>query len=262
MVKRSLLFLFLAIGMVSCQNDVSNDIISPENNIEKTTYSFMYKGELYTSDVIYLNDSTSTFENESVLQMFETFKNNPSMISYIHEDGTIEYFDNEEDFILKQTDKIELRMSRDQSLFKVVPTQIKVKIYQNSGYGGRDRSYYHVVATDKYNTILIPRLADNNMGDRTSSIKMDCEPRNNPGVTTGSSHLVSYSVEFYQSPNYGGYKLVFGLGSRGGGLTFIDKWHVSELKSFYRPDGKNWNDSFSSMKIVPRVETYDHRAPN
>lgn len=259
MMKKCVFLVCIALGILcSCQNDESNEILSQEGgNMEKTTYSFMYKGELYSSDVFHLNDSTSTFENESVLQLFEIFKNNPSMISYIHEDGTIEYFDNEEEFALNQSDEIGLRMlSRDESLFRVIPTQVKVKIYQNSNYGGRDRSYYHVVATDNYNTKFTPRLADNNMGDRTSSLKIDCEPRNNPGLKNGDTHVVSYAIEFYQSPNYEGYKLVFSVGSIGGNLWFNEKKHVPELKSYYRPDGQNWNDSFSSMKIVPRVETF------
>ena len=94
-------------GAISCSNELpSNDMIG---NVDKLSVvanvasvndtiikklDFYYKGNHYISDYSSLNDSIVEIFDEEVRSLYFSFSDSSQVVTYIHPEGYIEYFDN------------------------------------------------------------------------------------------------------------------------------------------------------------------------
>lgn len=97
--------------LTSCENDlVDSNILDGSQQILKTksldlstdtvlkNKKFLYEGRTYEYVVTVVNDSIIHINDQAVNELFEEFDNCPSLVTYMHRNGTIEYFKNREIF--------------------------------------------------------------------------------------------------------------------------------------------------------------------
>ena len=63
-------------------------------------YEFLYKGKAYETSLLVVDDSIVSVENKEVEDLFLSLNALPDLVTYVHRNGEIEYFDDREELLL------------------------------------------------------------------------------------------------------------------------------------------------------------------
>jgi len=242
-MKKNLLFMLMSIMsfFYACNNDVENltEQNEQENTLEEQTFSFTYKGKAYSSDYI-VNDDVAVYSNkdvEDILKYLEETK--PNLVTYEHPDGSIEYFDDMEDYEKSVPNLIKTRYYPNTFI-----THGYLTIYKDSKLKGNNFTY---VAYNLNNwSVSVPELRSIGMGDEISSIKITSRLNGDNEFGTMKKNIVA---EFYSDENYKGYTYVTVANGFLTSSTAHEIHYFKSLKPYGPYPNKNWNDRVDSFKF-------------
>lgn len=108
-----IIILFSMLVFSSCTNefvgefqnsDNSNflNVITKSSTVVDTTFvsqKFYYEGRTFNYISSFVGDSLVSIDNPEVVELFEFFSTQSSLVKYLHQDGIIEYFNDRETFL-------------------------------------------------------------------------------------------------------------------------------------------------------------------
>ena len=240
-------FFIVLIVAISCTQE--NFEMSPKDNlqtIETGTLSFIYKGNLYSSEYSRLSDSTVIFEDNQVSELSKSLATKSNLITYIHPDGALEYVETLEEVKTKVSKEIELVTKSAIKTKGVGPLmtfcQAECHLYRHSNYKGW--KIQHIISSCS-NSPYPGGITQEKLGskdNKISSIKVFA--RRDPNANVADQQPSGY-LRLFQYENYGGNSLV---------LPFTNVWNeinIPSLKKYplYPGSKDNWNDTISSYSI-------------
>jgi hypothetical protein len=206
---------------------------SIEMQADSGIFSFRYKGNDYSYPYQVINDEIH-YLDQSIENIANQLKDNPSVAAYIHEDGLIEYFDNEKELEKNVTTTVNTRAT--------IPmvTSGQLIVFEDSKCKGKTQTFA-INGTKQH--VDIANLGDD-WNDIISSLDLTCTFRTfdvmpNPCPT-------ACVAIFYEHENFGGYSISFSVGV---GETHS---YIHYLKSYplYPGSNKNWNDKITSLRFT------------
>lgn len=229
--------MFVCTCLVSCTNTELDEFSQDELNaqVENGEVSFLYQGINYSCAYQRVNGEV-LFDDKNVSTIVEVLKCKPNLVTFLHSDGTFEYFDNQEEF--QESRSLDNTLLTKSSLVKRFLGGTLI-LYEKDNYKGDKWSMS--VQVDGTKQIYIANVGKA-WNDRISSFKLSCEygfyTTDNPyPVPTGGCE-----VFFFEHENYGGASLVAST------ISSISIAKIKETPLF--PGSKdNWNDRISSIKF-------------
>lgn len=232
----------------SCQND-DNNILDESSHLDNEEFIFMYKGEKYISKQEIIGDEV-IFLDSKVRQKAQELASNKSLISFVHSNGLIEYFDNEEDFNKNLPNIKDYAEKLNSSTRATLPPRKDVykaqaRVFENSklkkksitmqiSSQGNRRVYYDIDA-----------LTAAGLRFKISSLDIDCWTREfNPGSSTIASRTI-FLILYKHYPDGTVHSIRF----------FVDDItthvHVHYLSScpLYPGSSRNWNDACDAVEF-------------
>lgn len=199
--------------------------------LETNTFEFFYKDKKYVSQYYLNSDSTVVFQNLEVEKISESLSEISGLVTFIREDGTVEYFDSLKDLKNKQSLKSSV-------LTMQIGFQRYFRIYEDTDFHGKRYEFT--------SSISIPDLGvPYDMNDKISSAQINTrlieeEPPTGP-VYPVTGH---WEMIFYEGFNYTGNMLFFTTEVQ----SIVD---IPSFKKYplYPGSHRNWNDQASSFKI-------------
>ncbi len=176
----------------SCSNDIDCDInqdvesISTkaiESNDNTQLNKFIYNGKTYEYTTTTINDSVY-INNPEIIDLFQKFKQSEQLITYLHKDGTIEYFTNREVYekelpnIIKQEETLVTTFSLPYSsdimtrgqrpLWDFTEGKIaNLYLYDDTYYEDSNHMFY---ITSTQRDLEVPELKSYGLNDKISSL--------------------------------------------------------------------------------------------
>lgn len=242
-ISRLFLFVFIGIGLFSCQNEDGVEI--PDNISNLKVVSFIYEGMTYSSTYKFDKDSLMVFDDSDVEALYARLDSLPQLATYIHSDGLIEYFDNSELAQAKMGgNSIDLNTPKLR-----VSASGSISLFEHENMGGKSVNYsFEYSSVAPYFGVSVPFLEKYypipsavtyvNFNDMTSSFT----------VNLGGSYR-QCNVTLYEDKNYGGKSLSF---------TFFypnSPFKINNLGDYKIKNGslfshsKSWHDEASSLKV-------------
>ena len=233
----------LMLGGVSCNNELPCDEkIGSVNRLNATAVNtvsvndtiikkldFYYKGTHYVSDYSSLNDSIIEIFDDEVRMIYFSFSENSEVVTYVHPEGNIEYFDNWDMMRSSLVEKRKpRRVARD---LPIISRYGRFYLYDDVGF--KDR----MIIVEEYGDQIVPHLKYYrlqtgeyaNFNDKTSSLKIDF----------GRDDLF---YKFWEDDHYSGRCLVL--------RTTRGRKEVRNLKDYpLVGSSKSWNDRITSISI-------------
>jgi len=218
--------------LFSCHNQLNEfdeknaieqiEIIEEDNFLKgKGVYSFIYKGKTYYSNYyLAAEENDMILQDEEVANIVNLLNLYPGVTTFIHENGDIEYFENEESMLASLTNILQTRASNINGTLQV---------YEHIDYQGKN---FAVSLSNTCREIAIRHVTTNcrpvpygptpNLHDKISSF-----------ILKGNA-----TVTFYQDVDY-----------KNNSITFSQPINVYSLKDYplYPGSKKNWNDQISSL---------------
>lgn len=232
-------------GFFSCSNELPengvNGIVDKfravddavnENDTIIRKLDFYYKGNHYVSDYSSLKDSIVEIFDDEVRSVYFSFSNNFQVITFVHSDGCIEYFDNL-DMLRNSREMYGLNISeRDLSI--MVRYGI-FELYDDDGFRGRKVEVSEfggsVVPHLKYYKIVTGEYA--NFNDKTTALK----------IRSGQDNLY---YKFWEDDNYSGRCLIL--------RTKRGEAEIPNLKEYpLVGSSKSWNDRITSISVDDKL---------
>lgn len=222
----------------SCEN---TEILFPENNntpIEEGSLKFRYKNKDYYSEYQKVGDDI-LFKEGLVADLANKLSKKADLAIFIHGNGIIEYFDNQQD--LKES---LFKITKSSQTFDLPATRsATLTIYEDSKCKG-DRISYTI--DDNRYSVEVYQL-DERMDDKISSIALESEvytPQPNPYPPI-VGHGPRCVASFFEHPNFEGYSIWFDV------YPGYPNSYVHYFKSIplYPGSSKNWNDRVTSLKF-------------
>ena len=107
-------FSLFAVSLISCNQEIDESIKKLELDVAQSTrslnivkedtlvqnYEFLYKGKAYETSLLVVDDSIVSVENKEVEDLFLSLNALPDLVTYVHRNGEIEYFDDREELLL------------------------------------------------------------------------------------------------------------------------------------------------------------------
>ena len=153
----------LLLGALSCSDDLMNENESFENmmlNETKATevvddnkkFSFIYKGNVYNFKYKTIDDSVVWVNDTVIYNQLKNLYKLPNLVTYMHKNGEIEYFDNNDSFrsrihdIVQAEQYMDLTNIMSTNEYKVAPPikeetgfRANLFLYDDDGYSGKIR---------------------------------------------------------------------------------------------------------------------------
>lgn len=233
----------MTVLLASCYNSAMEDVLNIDTNTQtgnveseiSNSYCFFYEGQKYESSYQQIDSTTIVFSDSGVNEMWNTLKDKPNLATLIHDNGDIEYFDNDSIRRKAQVNpRPQTRIVYDQ-WYSV--TQAYLEYWKELDFKGK--SWNHTLNDQNGWSAAVSSFIGTGLNDRISSYKLITSY-----VTTNyPTRNQSIVVTFYEDTNYLGYSLTVAL-----------NWPRTEairasLRTVYMPSGKNWNDEISSLKF-------------
>lgn len=245
-MKTIYLFLFIAfwVGMTSCQQIEEISVEKTEkaelSNDERGTLRFFYNGKEYVSEFNTVGEEV-IFQDETVTNLVESLSQNKSLASYVHPNGTLEYFDSFDN--LKDCISSEKSVETKAGLGTRFTESGVLTIFEDSKCKGE--SVKHTINSSTTH-IEVANVGDH-WNDRISSIDMVC----NYGISSDtqyprpSNHGDRCIVTFYEHEDFKGYSTSFEVD------PYYPHSYIHYFKSIplYPGSSKNWNDRATSLRF-------------
>lgn len=219
------LLILICVSTTSCQNDLEE--ITPEVTVKIDGHdSFLYHGKLYKSDFYFEEDSSKKFLDEEVQSISINLSKVQNLISFIHSDGIIEYFNDENELgKIVNSDK---KCNETRSLFQTP----SARIYTDSKRKGESA---FIEPYEDYGILHVAlAYTDNqwyNFDNKISSFEL---------WGKNGTKIVFFSESYFK-----GYALCIEQ-------TSPDNYgYMDSLKgySLYPGSKHNWNDSARSLRL-------------
>ena len=108
-----IIILFSMLVFSSCTNEFDDEfqnsdnsnflnVITKSSTVVDTTFvsqKFYYEGRTFNYISSFVGDSLVSIDNPEVVELFEFFSTQSSLVKYLHQDGIIEYFNDIETFL-------------------------------------------------------------------------------------------------------------------------------------------------------------------
>lgn len=247
-MKKSIISFCLFLGITSlfigCQSEIEEvpsaglQTKASSDLIESTTLSFSYKGQSYSSKCEVIGDSTIILD-ENVRQVATQLALLPELVTYINLDGSIEYFDNQE-----QLKGYLLRTSSRIAEFYPDIDAVELIMYDDQYFKDRSLSFTEPIA--------VPQLKDSpyKFNDKMSSFKVFITSQELGHGRWRNSRVL---VTFWEDDHYKNHSLSFLLFEDGLGPTLpgISMFRVDRMRAYplYPGSSKDWNDKTTSFKL-------------
>lgn len=131
---------FAVMGLTSCSNDES-EVIENENPLLNASITFKYDGSVYSYEM----DNGELKCDDRTKSVIDFLWNCDDLVTYIHDDGSIEYFMSEED--CKNAifwERPELALSSASRATEKERYYVTLRIYENAKYKGANRFYERI----------------------------------------------------------------------------------------------------------------------
>lgn len=247
-MKKSVISFYLFVGissfLIGCQNtmdEVSSSDLQTKassNLTESTTLSFSYKGQFYSSECQLLEDSTIILD-ENVRQVADQLALLPELVTCVKEDGTIEYFDNQE-----QLKEYLLRSSRSGGRFFYPDVKsVELTMFDDQYYKDRSLTFTEPIA--------VPQLKDSpyKFNDKMSSFRLSTKYEELGKGRWRNSKVI---LTFWEDDHYKNHSLSFPFANEdlipqvNTGTLSVDRMRAYPL---YPGSSKDWNDKTTSFKL-------------
>lgn len=235
-----LLALFAVALFLSCEQ--SDDLYNrgDDTQIENGIYEFRYQGVAYSAEYQKVGDDM-IYKSKQVATLISNLSQNERIATFIHPDGTAEYFESPEE--------LEVALFSDKSVIQTKAFEFKatssavLTIFEDSKCKGNSVSY--TIDSNKY-TIEAGTLGK--MNDKISSIDLVCnwyvpEPKPYPDPYTHGNKCVA---TFFENADFQGYSIWFAVDP-----SYPHSYiHYFKSYALYPGSSKNWNDRVSSLKFA------------
>lgn len=239
LISSSTFLLMILLNLVSCQSDLIQENGQNELKTKSEPFSIhiIYEGKDYHSQGKLLSDSL-VIENQELNSLIDSiFKKNKEVQTYIHPDGTIEYFDNKEKFQAKYPlEEVELDSINKMDTIKTKSNYYDqfdgyAQMYENIGLQGIMQD-----AVNLYNRVPQKFTIDHSLFQKISSIGVYCNS-DVPGVKS--------VLECYDQTSWKGNCLIVS-----GYIQVLYDLNIIPCQK------GTWNDRISSVKFSVKVHNY------
>ncbi len=238
LISSSTFLLMILLNLVSCQSDLIQENGQNELKTKSKPFSIhvIYEEKDYYSLGYSLEDSL-IIENQELKSMIDNiFTNNNAVQTYLHSDGTIEYFDSKEKFQTKYPfNEIDIAPMNKMDTIKT-----KSNYYdQFDGYALMydeiNRKGIMQDAVNMYNRVPQKFTIAHELFQKISSIEVHCNNISAPGVKA--------VLECYDQTSW-----------KGNSLIVSGMWH-QRLEDLSKVPCKNgtWNDRICSVAFSVKV---------
>lgn len=269
-------FSLFAVSLISCNQEIDEPIKNLElyvaqgtrslNIVKKDTlvqnYEFLYKGKAYETSLLVVDDSIVSVGNKEVEGLFSSLNVLPDLVTYIHRNGEIEYFDNRAELLLvlpsivknEENDVVLSEKISNGIVDNPACDPIMNGYYANlflcddRNYGGKVR--HVLLSTANRDTVVNHLKPDYDMNDKTTAFCAYSFGGNTLFELYENDHLKSHCLSFTcyskdaQVMN-GPYSTSFQWLPYGAVIApNLRNVHVEGTKS------SSWNDRITSVKIT------------
>lgn len=182
-------------------------------------------------------DGNMIFQDEEVAYIIDFLKQRESLVTYIHSDGLLEYFDSPDD--LKNSFLLENNIATKSVLENKITDSGILTVFEDSKCKGRELAF----SINSYTpNIEIPHLG-NKWNNKISSIDMVCSYH--VSSDRYSSHGNGCIATFYDEENFSGNSIWFAVD------PYFPHSYIHYFKSYplYPGSSRNWNDRISSLRF-------------
>ena len=263
MKEKSLLLFILCMMtlMFSCEGESLERISigsTSEMKLESGSLTFIYNGKKYFSDYEKDQDHID-YKNQSVGVILSRLEQRLDLAILIHEDGTVEYFDNID--MLKSNIVFRETSVDTKALTQPFTTTGYLTVYEDKKCKGRSCKFVinESVKIVDVNSLRSPAPSINyNWDNIITSFDLSCDvvnkpiviDPNNPNYPRPLSHGNICLVTFYSESNFGGASISFDVRSNNqhGYIHDLGKYNLypQPLPVIGNP---NWNDQISSLRF-------------
>ena len=241
-MKAKFFFLVMCVCtcLVSCTNIELDEFPQDELNVqvENCEVSFLYKGDTY-SCTYQRTDDDVIFLSEDVSEIVDVLKSKTNLFTYVHHDGSLEYFDSVEEFeeIIDRRFAAIPMVTDDWNPRQMIGGTLT--LYEKDNYKG-DKWSMSVRENSPIDNVYVGKK----WNDRISSFKLISDY-----VTVEADYPKPKKycrIEFYQDRDFGGNSIGYVVDG-----TTVSKWELPQLKKIplYPGSKENWNDKISSFKF-------------
>lgn len=219
MKKISLLLVSLCLIFTSCEKDSVDSLKGNESkeDLNLSVLKFTYKDISYSS--FFTQDSLITLKDQTANEIYQNLQNIPTLATYIHEDGSIHFFDTFADLQahFKPIEKFNTLRAADASAF--------LTLFADSNWRGNTYSITGSVKVD---------WVGKDFNDKATTFSMG---------TSSSFGYSTYNVTFFKDAGFKGASLSFSVQK---GYTRGESF--SNFHTGFLGLGGSWNDEVSSFE--------------
>lgn len=223
----------------SCSNEdiVESPVkVGDKEVAEVNTLDFIYKGKLYSSEFQYADADSSDIIvlDKEAARVWKSLGDNANLAGFMHDDGVIEYFDNE---LERSQNMKNMALTRAWGATEPALSEATVTCYENTDFK-KGEIKYTIKGREKYEVSDLS--ATTALNDKISSIRLNSSY---VMVDLTPNIINSAMAVFYQHPNYEGVSLSMKVS--------YDSQYTEhhKLKKVSTPVGGNWNDKISSLRL-------------
>ena len=171
-------------------------------------YEFLYKGKAYETSLLVVDDSIVSVENKEVEDLFLSLNALPDLVTYVHRNGEIEYFDDREELLLVLPSIVK-NEENDVKLSKVISNGIvdnpacdpimngyyaNLFLCDDHNYGGKVR--HVLLSTANRDTVVTHLKPGYDMNDKTTAFCAYSFGGNTLFELYEDDHLKSHCLSF------------------------------------------------------------------
>lgn len=239
-MKNLFLFTFLIFFAFSCSSDIE-DTSSDNENIARTV-NFIYKGKSYASGCKEVG-SELVFTNEEVGKLYLELKALPELIEFVHENGDIEYFDN--DTHLDASMKVDIDQTKDTKSAYLIQGHIVLREHTLADVNKGTEYRYSFQSTASVGWFDVLKIQDFRYMPRSTTSSVANFNDKLTGIYAQKSAKGTLRVRIYQHINYKGKSRIFDTNGAVISVNNLKSYNMSGTL-FWK---ENWNDEVSSIIV-------------
>lgn len=219
--EKTFLVVLVLLFLTSCQkeNYETQELFHPNNE----TIEFSYKGDLYSSQCYFTDDSVFILSNFEANEVYQKIINLSNLATFINSDGKIFYFDSYEEQ-MEYLDRT-FRGKSDNSLqSRATAQKCQLTLYKDEYYGSTRKDF------ETTSSISVINLGDYEFNDEMTSFRM--------------AATVPYMVTFYRDKDFTGATITFHT------LPTTNQREEANMGNYNCSSHRTWNDQATGFKLT------------